>query len=176
MIMMDEDFHWFIQAISQWVWTSSWIAWCWVGSKPLERERQNLHPESSWEFSACWISLWYWCSVSTSTLPIPQAESNAVAVAHGAELGCYCRSWELMMPSYDLRCCKTCCGCWGMPAGYEHFRTHTFEELRQRSLPQKLGYLLILGGWLEFLLFSLVFAFQYLCFWSKATWLLVGVE
>lgn len=115
------------------------------------------------------MSLRYQCSVSPVTLPILQAESNAVAVAHGAELGCYCRSWELMVPSYDLRRCKTCWGCWGMPAGYEHFRTHTFEELRQRTLPQKLSYLLILGSWVEFLLFSLVFAFWYLFFWSKAT-------
>lgn len=54
------------------------------------------------------MSLQYQCSVSPGTLPILQAESNAVAVAHGAELGCYCRSWELMVPSYDLRRCKTC--------------------------------------------------------------------
>jgi len=35
---------------------------------------------------ARWTCIQYWCSISRSMLPVPQVESNTMAVAHEAEL------------------------------------------------------------------------------------------
>lgn len=121
----------------------SWIAWCLLGSKPLEEDTESVSRKFLNWFSACWTSILYWCIICPRTLPVLQVETNGCCLWSWTQFS-RCHSWELMVPSSHLRCCKTWSGCWDVPAGYEHFRACTLKKLIQSSSPQKLRYLLFL--------------------------------
>lgn len=105
----------------------------------------------------------YWSNFSPCpvlTLPVPQIESNALAVAHWAELES--QWWISDLVRDEL--------------GAEMHNQDTtilgntpWEDFRHGSLPQKLMFC----GWVEFLLFNSHYAFQ--CLFLVQS-LLVGVE
>lgn len=106
----------------------SWIAWCLLESKPLEEDTESVSRKFLNWFSACWTSILYWCIICPRTLPVLQVETNGCCLWSWTQFS-RCHSWELMLPSSHLRCCKTWSGCWDVPAGYEHFRACTLKKL-----------------------------------------------
>lgn len=136
----------------------------------LQRKMKNLCLRKLLRNLSTWTFLHYWCNISPSTLPVPRLNQIPWLLPIGLNS-------VLLLPS--LRADGATCGISDVmrhELGAEMCRQDTNtsghtpqQDFRPGGLPQKLGYLLIFGGWVQFLLSNSVFVYQCLYYLSKAT-------